>query len=443
MDQIYLSDIPRIMTGISEWCGCLFFIYLRPKRFDRVRLGIICGTWLLIQCLFLQLTDNLLVVLWLPCMLGAIVLMFLFIYICCDITLISAIYFTICSFMLAEFMASLAWQLYSHAQHTLEFKPGFWNSIIQPLMFFVVICIGALLLLYWLELRREDPVTALVFQLKDLWVPLIMSSSCFIMSNLSFVYSKIPFTSSVLEDIYNIRTLVDLAGVLMLYAYNAQRCEGYVQRELDAIQNILHSQYAQYCQSQESIDLINKKYHDLKHQITVLQSEQDSQRRMDYLAEIKEEIRAYEAQNKTGNTVLDTILTSKSLHCARHGIELTCVADGAKLGFIDVMDLCSIFGNILDNAIECELRIEDANKRLIHLAVYAKQGFLVIQCENYCDEVLKFQNDLPISTKDNSDYHGFGIKSVRYAAAKYDGTVTIHNQDNWFEIDIVIPLLIQ
>ena len=155
---------------------------------------------------------------------------------------------------------------------------------------------------------------------------------------------------------------------------------------------------------------------------------------------MEEEIRTYEAQNKTGNSVLDTVLTGKSLYCARHGVELTCVADGARLGFMDVMDICSIFGNLLDNAIECELTIQDKKKRLIHLAVYTRKDFLVIQCENYCEEKLEFQDGLPVSTKGDGAYHGFGIKSIRYAAGKYGGTVTIHNQDSWFELNIVIPI---
>ena len=50
------------------------------------------------------------------------------------------------------------------------------------------------------------------------------------------------------------------------------------------------------------------------------------------------EIRQYEAQNKTGNKVLDTVLTSKSLYCNKNGITFTCVADGTLLDFMDVMD---------------------------------------------------------------------------------------------------------
>jgi len=268
----------------------------------------------------------------------------------------------------------------------------------------------------------------------------VISATCFLMSNLSFVYTDIPFTSPAIEGIYNIRTLIDLAGVAMLYACHVQRCGLYAQRELDAMQNVLQNQYIQYKQSRESIDVVNRKYHDLKHQIAVLRAEQDPQRRCDFLDGMEEEILAYEARNKTGNSVLDTVLTGKSLYCARHGVELTCVADGARLDFMDVMDICSIFGNMLDNAIQCELEIADRKKRLIHLAVYGKKDFLIIRCGNYCERELEFQDGIPVSTRGDRTRHGFGVRSIRFTAEKYGGTMTIHNQDGWFEMNIVIPV---
>ncbi len=104
------------------------------------------------------------------------------------------------------------------------------------------------------------------------------------------------------------------------------------------------------------------------------------------------------------------------------------------------MDICTIFGNLLDNAIECELGIQDKQKRLIHLAVYTKKNFLVIQCENYCPVPLEFQDGLPVTTKQDKAYHGYGIKSIRMAAEKYGGTVTIHDGREWFKINAMIPL---
>ena len=114
---------------------------------------------------------------------------------------------------------------------------------------------------------------------------------------------------------------------------------------MHSVQNVLQNQYAQYKQSKESIELINYKYHDLKHQIAVLRSEADPGKREAFLDKMEADIKKYESQNKTGNKVLDTVLTTKSLYCAKHNITFTCVADGTLLDFIDVMDICSIFGN--------------------------------------------------------------------------------------------------
>lgn len=116
MNQVYLSDIPRLFTALAEWCSCLVFLYKRPRRFRGIRLWSILGLGLVVQCLFLQLTDELNIALWLPCMAGAVGLMFALVFSCCNIPLNSAIYFTACSFLIAEFAASLEWQLYSYTR---------------------------------------------------------------------------------------------------------------------------------------------------------------------------------------------------------------------------------------------------------------------------------------------------------------------------------------
>lgn len=440
MNAVYLSDIPRAVTAAAEWCACLVYISGHPRRIGGVRLWGALGLGLAVQCLFLILTDGLRLLFWLPCMTAAVGLMLLLIVVCCDIPLASAAYCTVRAFVLAEFAASLEWQLYSYSVYALGWQGA--GARRGALFWAVLAAVYAAVFggMWWLENRRADPRAATAFRPQELTSPTLIALASFFLSNLSFVYSESPFTSSELTDIYNIRTLVDLAGAAMLYAYHVQRCEFYMHRELDAIQNVLQNQYVQYRQSRESIEAINHKYHDLKHQIAVLRAEPDADRRSAYLDGMEEEIRDYEAQNKTGNSVLDTVLTGKSLYCARHGIELTCVADGARLDFLDVMDVCTIFGNILDNAIECELGIQDKEKRLIHLAVYGKRDFLVIRCGNYCPEPLQFRDGLPVSTKGDAVYHGYGIKSVRHAAEKYGGTMVIRDQDGWFEIRLVIPL---
>ena len=262
----------------------------------------------------------------------------------------------------------------------------------------------------------------------------------FAISNMGFVFSNTPFNGPYMIQIATVRTLIDFGGVAIIYAYHVQRMDLRVRHELESVQTILHNQYVQYQQSQEAMDIINYKYHDLKHHIMALRTEDNQEKREAYLDQMEEEIRNYEAQNKTGNKVLDTLLTSKNLFCMKNHISMTSVVDGTLFDFMDVMDICSIFGNALDNAIECEKKIKDREKRLIHVSAFAQRNFLIIRFENYCENDLIFDAELPTTTKEDSRFHGYGLKSLRYTVRKYGGEVDINVQDNWFELKILIPM---
>ena len=83
------------------------------------------------------------------------------------------------------------------------------------------------------------------------------------------------------------------------------------------------------------------------------------------------------------------------------------------------MDISALFGNILDNAIESVQKLNEQEKRLIHLSVAKQKQFLRIRCENYCEEQLKFENGMPVTTKKDRRFHGFGMKSIK----KYGGEI--------------------
>ena len=275
---------------------------------------------------------------------------------------------------------------------------------------------------------------------RELLFAAVIGLSVFLMSNIGFVYSQTPFSGKYASDIFNVRTLIDLGGLAILVAYHIQRLHLRAQHDLESMEMILHNQYTQYQQSQETLDLINYKYHDLKHHIIALRAEENKEKRNAYLDKMEDEIRNYEAQNKTGNQVLDTLLTAKSLYCMREKIALTYVVDGARLDFMDVMDICSIFGNALDNAIECEKKIPETEKRMIHVSMFVQQTFLIIRFENYCEGELNFEQNLPVTTKKQAEFHGYGLKSLRHTVHKYGGEVDIDVADQWFRLKILIPL---
>ena len=403
-----MPDIPRIYTAIAEWLACMLFILPVKKRFANGKTGALMAVFLLIQSVFLMITGNVKIYFWIPCMIIAVLLMIGFIYGCCEISLRDAGYFGMIAFVAAEFMASIEWQVVCF----------FWDGTVPVVAVQAVVLAaiyGCVAVILYKMLHMHLPKDGKMgISIKEYISGLVIAIAVFAVSNISFLTENTPFSGRYSFEIGNIRTLVDLGGIAILYAHLIQCCELRVRKELEAVQNVLQNQYVQYKQSRESIELINYKYHDLKHQIAVLRSEEDPKKREEFLNRMEEEIRQYEAQNKTGNKVLDTVLTTKSLYCAKHGITFTCVADGTLLDFMDVMDICSIFGNALDNAIECELKIPEKEKRLIHVTVSKQKQFLILRFENYCEETLQYQEGTPVTTKKEKEFHGYGLKSIQY-----------------------------
>ena len=408
----FMPDIPRFYTALAEWLACMIFILPLKKRMDKTRTLLMMTGALAVQSIFLVATGNLLIYFWIPCMVIAVILMIGFIYGCCDVGRTDAVYFGMIAFVVAEFLASIEWQVVCF----------FWKGKMPEIWIRALLLIGiygciacVLLKILHTHLPKDGKMN---ISPKELFSAVLIG----------------------IAEIGNIRTLVDVGGIAILYAHLIQCGELRVKKELEAVQNVLQNQYVQYKQSRESIDLINYKYHDLKHQIAVLRSEEDPKKREEFLNRMEEGIRLYEAQNKTGNKVLDTVLTTKSLYCNKHGITFTCVADGTLLDFMDVMDICSIFGNALDNAIECEMKIPEKEKRLIHVTVSRQKNFLILRFENYYEEKLQYNEGALTTTKKEKEYHGYGLKSIKYTVDKYEGAVSIDTKDNWFDLKILIPM---
>lgn len=429
-----LPDIPRFYTALAEWAACMIFVLKLKPRISRPRLAVYSAMMLMIQSAFLILTGDIDLWLWLPCMAMAVGMMIAFIRLCILGSWFDAVYCGLQAFIIAEFAASLQWQIYCF------FWKGGTSLWIKYLALFIIY--GAIYLIVWkLWTLPEQSDNMLHVKPRELLAIVLIAGSAFAISNISFLSVTTPFSSSDGAAVFSIRTVVDLAGVAMVYAYFMQRCEIRVRQELNVMQTMLQNQYLQYQQSKESIDLINYKYHDLKHQIGILRQEQDPEKRNAFLNQMEDEIRQYEMQNKTGNQVVDTILTSKSVTCEKLGITMNCVVDGKLLDFMDTMDLCSVLGNALDNAIEYESKLKDREKRLIHVAIFSQKNFVILRFENYFEGKLNVKDGgVPPTTKTKKkELHGFGIRSIKYVVNKYEGTVSITQNGAWFELKILIP----
>jgi hypothetical protein len=427
-------DIPRFYTSAAEWLACLAIILAVNRGLSRRRLFLTAPLALAAQTAFLVLTGSFNVVFWLPVMAAAVLLMFAFVRALCPLPPKDCAFHLARTFIMAEFAAAIEWQIHCWIWPDYGGTP----SLFVP---FAAGCFAVLFVLYYLlEKRSFYHDRPLCVTTGELCAAAALALITFGVSNLSFVTVKTPFSGIYGREILNMRAMVDLGGLSLLFAHYAMCRERRVVLELAAISRVLRTQYAQYQISKENIEIINKKHHDLKHQIAVLRAEPDSAKREAFLDEMENGIRAYETRYKTGSPVLDTILTSKGMYCSNRDISLTCVVDGAPLDFMDAMDICALFGNALDNAIESAERIRDKKRRLIHLTVARQKQFIIIRIENYFEGRLDFKGGLPLTTKGDAGNHGYGLKSMKQAVQKYGGNLRVDADKNCFKVSILIPL---
>ena len=210
-----------------------------------------------------------------------------------------------------------------------------------------------------------------------------------------------------------------------------------LQDELLAVKLLRQREKDQYRITKTNIELINMKCHDLKHQIHNIGANGTLNEQS--VKEIENLIQIYDSALHTGNAALDVIFMEKLLRCNRDGVRLSCIADGEKLGFMSEHDIYSLFGNLIDNAIEAVLPLEES-KRVISLSVRAVGNLLSVNLHNFFNSKIKFENGLPVTTKPDKSYHGYGMKSVEYICSRYGGDLSINTENNVFNINILFPI---
>ena len=201
------------------------------------------------------------------------------------------------------------------------------------------------------------------------------------------------------------------------------------------LEHMIYQQKKQLETEKETIELINIKCHDLKHQLALLGDRIPQEQ----IVDLDRTISIYDLTAHTGNDALDTLLTRKSLFFEQKQIRFDYIADGNSLSFMKPTDVYAMFGNALDNAMEAVEKMRDIERRYIGMKIWSDKGMVMIHIENCYDGELCLEGKLPRTTKRDTRYHGFGMKSNRMIVDKYDGDMSIHVGE-LFTISILIPI---
>ncbi len=262
-----------------------------------------------------------------------------------------------------------------------------------------------------------------------------------------FILLFLNVLSSVLVNITdNTKTLAiicllfSICSLFVLMLLSTAYDKSYFQYETESVKKMLDEFERQRKISEQTIDIINMKCHDMKHQLMALRSSKENIDD-DFYKKAVDSIAIYDSFFKTGNESLDLVLTEKSLLCNKENIRLTCVADGEAISFMKPSDVYSFFGNAIDNAMECLVKYDKSKRDLSIIVRKTNTGFVSITIENYCQEDAKFVNGLPKITKNNVSFHGFGTKSMKYIIEDiYHGTILMERKKDAFCVSVLIQI---
>lgn len=141
---------------------------------------------------------------------------------------------------------------------------------------------------------------------------------------------------------------------------------------------------------------------------------------------------------KSGNVMVDAILNSKLSLAKSKRISINAKAVVPTDITISEIDLCVIIGNILDNAIEACLRIEEETRRFIRVYIDLKRGSLYISVTNSSGGKIQKQGGQYISSKKGN--HGFGLIRVDRIIDKYAGYIKHRDENSAFTTEVMLPL---
>lgn len=315
-------------------------------------------------------------------------------------------------------------------QHSLEVSG--MNRIFTQYIFYIIWAVMIYMIIIRRNQRKDEVESS---DVRIVILALIVALTAIVLS----VFYTNPTDASL--NMYNcvlcpIYGLVCCMLILMMEYYVLR--ENRMKREHEIMEQLLQMANSQQKSSKEAIDIINMKCHDLKHQLKAFSSMSESEERMDYVKEVQQAVSIYDAIFHTGSEELDYVLREKSLMFNEYHIAFSCMANGSLLYFMTSADIYALMGNALDNALECEIQ-EKENERSVSLHINQHHDMILIHLENRCSVRPRFEADLPLTNKTDQNQHGFGVRSMRYIAEKYNGSIQMTVRDEKFLLDILLP----
>lgn len=263
-----------------------------------------------------------------------------------------------------------------------------------------------------------------------------------IVINNNIEYNNILYMSKISSFIeYVFPYILGITNIILIFIVANSIKSEKEKVKLDLVNEKLDMQYKYYLMVKESQEKMKQVYHDMNNHMENIRSLKNSSEDVnEYINNIEDEVKNNKNIYNTGNALLDIILYEKSKDCIKNNIDFNVGIDFSKCEFIDMIDISSIFSNLIDNAIEACNKIDDNNiEKYITIKGIFIKSYYVVRCENSKTNKVIIKNNKILTSKKNKFLHGIGLDSIKSSIKKYNGELKIKNSEFKFITSIHIP----
>lgn len=263
--------------------------------------------------------------------------------------------------------------------------------------------------------------------------PMIIAFAAFMLCQLVLEFCGHVFTADasalflyhLCALMYTIMNYVVLITIMRLTVYR---------RDNEDMHRFIKNKMQYYQMSRDGITSLQIKCHDLKHQIATIRSKVGKESFEKYIDRLEDSIIEYGTVVECGNEPINVVLTEKNILCATNGVKFSYIIDGTLFDFMTEMEIYSLFGNALDNALESASKVQEPEKRMISLKAVSRGEMVVLHVENFFAEEPTLVHGMPVTKKGQG--HGFGLRSIRQIAQKYDGAASVQVEGSLFKLTV-------
>lgn len=294
----------------------------------------------------------------------------------------------------------------------------FYSFVDNPFQYIIVLSVSKSTMFFILKFIsniitktvRKQNISFLLFLF-----PAILLITCTIFLVIAFSL-ELSYTLKILLSVLCIVMLLVVIGSCMVQQREIQKDE-----ELSELRAIKQAQetdnkYFEILEHQNNSLMVYA--HDTKNHLQAIRNMTDDENIIEYLERLTDDLNKYSRHASSGNHNLDVIINKYITECEIKGVEFTYDVRLSNLSGVQMFDLVSILGNLLDNALESA---EKSTGKSIHLQTDHRNTYDVIIVTNSCDTKPVTQGNSLKSSKANKKQHGLGIKSIKSALKNYDG----------------------